>query len=327
MLRSYRLHVFALGLVLSTPAYSQEAKTDQNQTGADIATQLERISTAIEKQPVASAPDRGCDPAQEDRQSDLCAQWKSADAAADSARWARFTFFAGIIGLLVGAGTLFAAWRAAHWAKKAADHTEAGANAAMDAINEAREANAIAGNAQRPWIFPELRFSEFYTEHIQSPHREEDWFNASYEVKFRNAGKTIAFDITSKSTLLFAGSDFKDVAERQYDRWRKESVPPGIDLMPGETAESWGKRSCSFDSIPWIADDGEKRIFLLICTAVYYRIVGDPDGAPQRMTERTYSIAKINDNPTKTLVMKESDLWTTPKDYLSIRSTVPRRTT
>jgi hypothetical protein len=63
---------------------------------------------------------------------------------------------ASFAGLAIGAGTLFAAWRAAHWAKKAADHTETGANAAIDAAAETREANAIAREALvaggRAWL-------------------------------------------------------------------------------------------------------------------------------------------------------------------------------
>jgi hypothetical protein len=43
-----------------------------------------------------------CDPANEQRDSDLCAQWKAADAAADSAWWAaRATWVSGISGILV----------------------------------------------------------------------------------------------------------------------------------------------------------------------------------------------------------------------------------
>ena len=131
MLRSYRSIVCALGgLALASPSYAQRAKTDQPKAEGNPSRQLERIAAAIEKQPVASAPDGGCDPPKDDRKSDLCAQWKAADSATESARWTFWTLILTLGGLLLGGGTLFAAWRAAHWAKKAAEHTETGANEA-----------------------------------------------------------------------------------------------------------------------------------------------------------------------------------------------------
>lgn len=151
MLRGYRLFILAVGLALAGPGYGQEASGDQQKTRNQIDTQLERIAAAIEKQPVASAPDSGCEPGQENRQSDLCAQWKAADAAAESARWAFWTFFATIAGLAIGGGTLLAAWRAAHWAKKAADHTQTGtieAKRAADAAEKSVAETRRIGEAQ-----------------------------------------------------------------------------------------------------------------------------------------------------------------------------------
>ena len=143
MLRGYRLYIAALGLVLTSPSYGQERQADKGKPERNTPSQLERITAAIEKQPIASTPDRGCQPGQDDRQSDLCAQWKAADAATDAAYWAQLTWVAGIIGLVIGGGTLFAAWRAAHWAKKAADHTETAATAAKDSLTHAKEMAAV----------------------------------------------------------------------------------------------------------------------------------------------------------------------------------------
>lgn len=72
--------------------------------------------------PALDAPtsDAGCDKDHDDRKSDLCAQWKAADAAADSAEAAWLQFWAGsIIGIL----TLLAASAAAVYARAAANHT------------------------------------------------------------------------------------------------------------------------------------------------------------------------------------------------------------
>ncbi|MBB3861974.1 hypothetical protein GGQ88_003264 [Novosphingobium hassiacum] len=139
MLRSYRGVILALGLILSGPSHAQPGEDNQSKTEQDSANQLARIAAAIEKQPITTAADRGCPPSQDNRQSDLCAQWKAADAAAESAQWALWSFWLTGLGLLVGSGTLFAAWRAAHWAKKAAEHTETGANQSRRAADAAEE--------------------------------------------------------------------------------------------------------------------------------------------------------------------------------------------
>ena len=141
MFRGNRLLIIAVGLVLAIPSYGQEAKQQQSKPRAESASQLERIASAVEKLPSDATRDHGCDPGKDNRQSDLCAQWKAADAAAEVANWTLWTLFAGLIGLVIGGGTLFAAWRAAHWAKRAADHTETGANAAVAALD-----------SNRPWL-------------------------------------------------------------------------------------------------------------------------------------------------------------------------------
>lgn len=64
--------------------------------------------------------DPGCDKGHDDRKSDLCAQWKAADAAADSAHVAWLQFW---IGSTVSALTLLAAIAAAVYAGAAAHHT------------------------------------------------------------------------------------------------------------------------------------------------------------------------------------------------------------
>lgn len=122
----------------------------------------------------AEVEDPGCPDRQDRRHSDLCAQWKAADSARSAANAA---WVLGMVGTILGGATLVAAWRAAHWAKKAAEHTETGANAAKEALSDSREAGAaeaerfaaqlaiakataeaaktsanVALNAQRPWI-------------------------------------------------------------------------------------------------------------------------------------------------------------------------------
>ena len=145
MLRGYRGIIAAVGLVLASPTYGQERKGDQPQAKGNSPSQFDHIAAPIEKLPKTEAPDRGCQPGQDDRYSDLCAQWKAADAATESASWTFWTFIASLVGLSIGGGTLVAAWLAARWAKKAADHTEAGATA-VTAVTTARRPIATRRN-------------------------------------------------------------------------------------------------------------------------------------------------------------------------------------
>jgi hypothetical protein len=123
MPRGYRYVILAacgvaLG-VLSPP--SNAARSDQSNTQSTTSRDLERIATALERPPERDAPDAGCDQGKENRKSDLCAQWKAADAAKDSADWTRRTFWLAVAGTIIGGLTLGAAAYAAFYAKAAAD--------------------------------------------------------------------------------------------------------------------------------------------------------------------------------------------------------------
>ncbi|MFL9840045.1 hypothetical protein ABS767_03635 [Sphingomonas sp. ST-64] len=87
----------------------------------------------------AKEADRGCQRGKDDRSSDLCAQWKAADAAKESADWARRMYPWIVAGTIIGGLTLVAAVAAAMFAKSASD----GAHEAN------RIARAVASRAER----------------------------------------------------------------------------------------------------------------------------------------------------------------------------------
>lgn len=97
--------------------------------------------TALHEANTADASERPCKEGEENRSSDLCAQWKAADAAqgATDAAWV-FGYVGGGIGFL----TLMAAVAAAYYAKRAAEHAEAGANSFFEA--ERAIIHAIGGS-------------------------------------------------------------------------------------------------------------------------------------------------------------------------------------
>ena len=82
-----------------------------------------------------------CPKGQDNRNSDLCAQWKAADAAADAVQVSWYQFFLGGAGLVVGFLTLIAAAAAAIYARNAANYTKRSAES-----YRAREQAHLVGN-------------------------------------------------------------------------------------------------------------------------------------------------------------------------------------
>lgn len=124
MPRGYRgiiLSAFGwLALAAASPPPTNPTEHSQSNSQSPTRDQFERAIVALEAQK-PDAKDSGCQSGEDNRQSDLCAQWKAADAAFGS-------MWAAIVGLLIGTATLGFAWRAAHWAKKAAEETARNAN-------------------------------------------------------------------------------------------------------------------------------------------------------------------------------------------------------
>ncbi len=126
--RGYRHVVLAavVWVIIGNASHPQfDAKPMDEQRVQEVQRDLPRIADALEgiarNQPASPNKDAGCNPGEDNRQSDLCAQWKAADAAYESARWTRATFWLGFVGLFLGLGTLIAAALAALYAKKTAD--------------------------------------------------------------------------------------------------------------------------------------------------------------------------------------------------------------
>lgn len=107
--------------------------------GAEAYRQIEQARKQAaplrEKTDEAQGYNPPCHEGQEDRQSDLCAQWKAADSAASAAH-AGWVF--GTIGTAIGLLTLIAAGAAAKFARDAAIQTKRGADAADASVQSNR---------------------------------------------------------------------------------------------------------------------------------------------------------------------------------------------
>ena len=86
MLRGYRCIVIAalgwLSLAASNPP-KQAAHHNNSAPQDEITNAANTIAPAVAKAEKTPEKDRGCDQGKDARNSDLCAQWKAADAARD----------------------------------------------------------------------------------------------------------------------------------------------------------------------------------------------------------------------------------------------------
>jgi hypothetical protein len=105
-------------LILATSPEQNAASSDRSQSEQASAQTLQNIATAIKVANERQQLDTGCGAGQEARDSDLCAQWKAADAAADSAWWA---WASGVVGFLSLGGVLVALGLAFHSNRIASD--------------------------------------------------------------------------------------------------------------------------------------------------------------------------------------------------------------
>jgi hypothetical protein len=111
MPRGYRIAIFAavgwLSLTAEQPNPSAQSK--QAQTDRRVGDALTNIAATYDNQAKrAQSPkeSRPCEPGEDQRDSDLCAQWKAADAAENAAWWAAATGWISALGLVGVAAAL-----------------------------------------------------------------------------------------------------------------------------------------------------------------------------------------------------------------------------
>jgi hypothetical protein len=150
LLRATLLFACGFAACAATSDSGSKIEKQQAQSQRSIAESLTAISALeISKD---QRPDKTIEPCKigdDRRYSDLCAQWKAADAAASSAYWTQSQFWAG---LLLGLSTLGAAIAAAFYARAAAVHADRSANEAKRSADAAQEQMALARQMDRPYL-------------------------------------------------------------------------------------------------------------------------------------------------------------------------------
>jgi len=231
MPRGYRYIVCALlgWLVLAAAApEGTDRAREQDQTAREIANSLSGIDASLKKAGEPDVTTQPCGEREQKRDSDLCAQWKAADAAESSSNAA---WLFGIVGSLIGAITMYAAIRAALYARDAAREAKRGSDAAEKGLAHAQNISAME---LRPYLFIErIETCEIYSREYQ------------VTIWFKNFGHTPARNIEVRS-LCYVTSDRSDLRAIKKTH---DIVEAGV-AAPGHTRRS-------FDAVRISADDLE----------------------------------------------------------------------
>jgi hypothetical protein len=124
-----------LTLIGAAELPKKDAQPEQAKEQQEIADTLKDIAASLKEAQKPDQTTQPCDPKKPNRNSDLCAQWKAADAAADAAEAAWRQMLIGWIGVVLGGITMAAAVAAAFYARSAAIHSKTGSEAAIAAHN------------------------------------------------------------------------------------------------------------------------------------------------------------------------------------------------
>jgi len=190
MPKGYRCVILAIVgcLTLAASPLRNDTRGEHAERQSAIADTLRELNLTLKDANKTGEDVRPCAKGEDNRSSDLCAQWKAADAAADGVDWSRRSFWMGVAGLCVGSLTLGAAGAAAYFAYRAAEETRRGADAAENSLQHARAANDLQ-------IRPYLK-----THHASLRHVFEDVWQA--RCKITNSGPIPALEAQGFITVI-----------------------------------------------------------------------------------------------------------------------------
>jgi hypothetical protein len=234
---------------------------------------LNNIAAAIEKANQPKQPDAGCDAGKDDRRSDLCAQWKAADAAAESAWWTAGMFWLGVAGAAIGGGTLLAAGFAAWYARRAWQESKRGADAANEALVQAKhEARAwVSVSVEGEKIARSFKAVRFY-----------------YRVTLRNTGGVVAENVRWHHAIYDMREGDKQ-AVREIKAWERLRRANDNVLQPGENESNslWCFKADT--QFSWDASTPDKTFYPGLVIYVLYNVAGEET---PRQTTRYFRFAQ-----------------------------------
>ena len=198
-------------------------------------------------------------------ESDLCAQWRAANAAEESATWTRWGFFAGIVGM-------FGLYWQIFLTREAVKET----GAATDAMIAS---NAITLAGQRPWISIDAQLNDIKSTLVV--------VSFDCTVDFHNTGEMIAEDVTTVIDVMALDPETSFESIRLwFERHRKAVKSRQSSMIPDELFQSQINAGKNLQFMPW-QDGTPKFCQVFILGFVAYRISGEEEW---RFTARSFVI-------------------------------------
>ncbi len=199
----------------------------------------------------------GCLPGKDDRRSDLCAQWKAADAAFDGAKWSYWQLILGFVGLFLGAITMGAAIAAAIYARRAAIATEDTVKIAKQSADEsgfamaiaARSADAAAAHAEIAKDASKKQLRAYVHETQLTLRADADETAVWVDVILENKGATPAFNLSANASLCLypdatppdnepVGTNIPtDAAKQTLGSGATHAIRDGVSCTPNNAAD------------------------------------------------------------------------------------------
>lgn len=215
MVRGYRGIVLAIaGLILigagkplTTGNQSQEAQAAAKieEAGNSIASAIIQVGKPIEK-------DGGCENRKDNRNSELCAQWKAADSAEEAANWAWWQLWLSALGVLGLGFTLWFNFRALRMAKDASKETKDALTIAKSSAESASNLVRISDRNAHLELRAYLEFDSVKVEPWPDYDNPENPKEKGFRIQIgiRNYGRTPAQNVElTKTSKTFQPNDKK----------------------------------------------------------------------------------------------------------------------
>lgn len=282
MVRAVRF-VALMGALFALAGTHPKDGAQQPAKAADQKVATSSQNAALQQPHETSQHDKPCRHGNDNRASDLCAQWKAADAAESAANAA---WWIGVAGSLIAAFTLAAAWAAARWAKKAAIHTEESAveaKRAADTAETALEKTTEASQTDlRAWLTIDLQ--------LVGCRRHKENAQVDVTIALKNIGKTPALRVAYSLSLSVRSSSVANYGEPPQVEKHPSQLNP---MMPGQEVEQRVGKTVSKKEIDAGIADSRKHGFgpepmIVVDGVVLYHTVFDAEDDPKRMTSVQY---------------------------------------
>lgn len=310
------LIIILLGFAVQSDEHS---KVQQNQQEHDLFGSAPSKPTSVEQPEKNLESEQSCKPGEDNRNSDLCAQWKAADAAAESATWTKVSAWIAASSAFVGVLTLGAAVAAAIFARAAAMHTESAAIEARRSADNAADANHIAQTSfvaqTRAWLSISCELVRDQKHTSTNDGRSGVFFNV--ECKVFNHGASPATHVSFHAELSFNGGNMIEIEDRMNnygENMRSRGVATAEAVFPNASFETghmvFLERTEAENSI---ANQGHHFIIPVVIGCINYQT---PAMSGVRQTRFAYHVITLKGEQNMTLSADDPE-WTQKEMYLA----------